>query len=140
MILSAERIITAYVETTNWQPFGKKAMRYYQDITHAKETYLQHGVLHAHQPWKYSMDRLLIDSEVVSTDFEIQNLCKNYCFNQNDLIPAGMPRYDYLNENEKSDRRILLAPSWRKYLVRQKKTGNGLEFKMYLLNLSFLKS
>ena len=38
LFLSAERIITAYVETTNWQPFGKKAMRYYQDITHAKVT------------------------------------------------------------------------------------------------------
>lgn len=139
LFLSAERIITAYVETTNWQPFGKKAMRYYQDITHAKVTYLQHGVLHAHQPWKYSMDRLLIDSEVVSTDFEIQNLCKNYCFNQNDLIPAGMPRYDYLNENEKSDRRILLAPSWRKYLVRQKKDGQWLGIQNVFAKSLFFK-
>ena len=139
LFLSAERIITAYVETTNWQPFGKKAMRYYQDIVNAKVTYLQHGVLHAHQPWKYSMDRLLIDSEVVSTDFEIQNLCKNYCFHQSDLIPAGMPRYDYLNQNEKSDKRILFAPSWRKYLVRQKKDGQWLGIKNVFAKSLFFK-
>ena len=123
LFLAAERIITAYVESVNWNPFGNKAMRYYQDIFQAEVTYLQHGVLHAHQPWKYSMDRLLIDAEVVSTKFEIKNLCENYCFSKKNLIAAGMPRYDYLDASSKSERRILFAPSWRKYLVRQKKDG-----------------
>lgn len=123
LFLGAEKIITAYVERTNWTPFSDKVMKNYSDLFDGEVVYLQHGVLHAHAPWKYSLDRLLIDKEVISTDFERRNLCENYCFEERNLIPAGMPRYDFIDPETKPKRKILLAPSWRKYLVRQQRDG-----------------
>ncbi|MBR1828674.1 MAG: glycosyltransferase family 2 protein, partial [Atopobiaceae bacterium] len=86
LFLAAERIITAYVERNNWIPFGPNLVKYYQDLFHAEVVYLQHGVLHSHQPWKYSRDRILIDKEVVSTQFEIDNLKNNYCFTDETIL------------------------------------------------------
>lgn len=123
LFLAAEKVITAYVERVNWMPFTNQEMRSHLDIFDAEVVYLQHGVLHAHQPWKYSLDRLLIDREVISTGFERQNLLENYCFEERNLIDAGMPRYDFIDSDAKPKRKILLAPSWRKYLVRQKRDG-----------------
>ena len=123
LFLAANKIVTAYVEQGNWMPFTPKEMKYYTDIFNAKVTYLQHGVLHSHMPWKYSLDRLLIDFEVVSTQFEVDNLCENYGFYDKNLIKAGMPRYDFIDSSAKPGRKILFAPSWRSFLVHPE--GNG---------------
>ena len=123
LFLAAEKIITAYVEGVNWNPFDDIGFKYFSDLFDAQITYLQHGVLHAHLPWKYSLDRLLIDREVVSTSFEADNLRENYRFAEKNLIRAGMPRYDLIDQNAPAKRKILIAPSWRKYLVTQKPDG-----------------
>lgn len=118
LFLVAERIVTAYVERANWVPLDASGLRRYGDLFHAEISYLQHGVLHAHMPWKYSLDRLLIDEEIVSTPFEEENLCENYGFSAENIVPAGMPRYDFIDASERPKHKILLAPSWRKFLVR----------------------
>ena len=123
LFLSAEKILTAYIETNNYMAFSENAMKYYNDLFHADIVYLQHGVLHAYQPWKYSLDRLLIDKEVISTRFEHTNLIENFCFDKDSLIKAGMPRYDFIDSKASAQRKILFAPSWRKYLIRQKSDG-----------------
>lgn len=116
--LYADKVITAYVEQNNCSPYTKKSFSNYIDISKNPEVvYLQHGVLHAHMPWKYSIDRLLIDKEVVSTSFEINNLINNYSFTKSDLIESGMPRYDYIKQEKKAKNVILFAPSWRNYLI-----------------------
>ena len=126
LFLVSECVITAYAERANWIPFGINMMRNFEDLFRGKVIYLQHGVLHSHQPWKYSRDRLLIDAEVISTQFERDNLCNNYCFDDTRLIMSGMPRYDFIDAQAKPSRKILLAPSWRKFLVRQKADGQWL--------------
>ncbi len=121
--LYANKIITAYIEQNNCSPFTKKSFLNYIDISKNPEIiYLQHGVLHAHMPWKYSIDRLLIDKEVISTTFEKNNLIENYSFAEHNLIESGMPRYDYISHDKKTKNVILLAPSWRNYLIG--KQGN----------------
>ncbi len=123
LFLLAEKILTAYVEQANYMAFGQSMYRRYADLFNAEIVYLQHGVLHAHQPWKYSMDRLLIDKEVVSTSFEVSNLMNVYGFKKNELIASGMPRYDTMDLSATPERKILFAPSWRSYVVKQKKDG-----------------
>ena len=140
LFLSAEMIITAYVEQANWSPFDGVGLPFFTDMFSAKIVYLQHGVLHAHTPWKYSKDRLLIDKEVVSTPFETQNLCENYCFNSDDLIKAGMPRYDYIDSTASPKKKILVALSWRKFLVRQKPDGQWMGVPTIFENSDFYKS
>mgnify|MGYP003319000049 CR=1 FL=1 len=54
----AEKIITAFAEYNNYNPFHQQLWKYYNDAFKAEVIYLQHGVLHAFLPWKYSKDRL----------------------------------------------------------------------------------
>lgn len=124
--LAAEKIITAYAEHNNYNPFPAFVWKNYTDLFKAEVIYLQHGVLHAYLPWKYANDRLTaFDREVISTSFEMENFTKNYGFRECDLIPAGMPRYDFIDiEAAKSEKKILFAPTWRKYLIGMDKDGN----------------
>lgn len=118
LYLKSKRVITAYAEFNNCSPYTKKSLKNYSDLfIMPKIVYLQHGVLHAHMPWKYSFDRLLVDKEVVSTEFEKKNLIENYTFTEEHIIDAGMPRYDFSDNSKESKNRILFAPSWRNYLI-----------------------
>lgn len=125
LFLSSEKIITAFAEYNNYNPFLNPLWKYYTDLFDAEVIYLQHGVLHAFLPWKYSNDRLnAVDREVVSTTFELRNMTENYGFRECDLIPAGMPRYDFMDvEGAKSEKKILFAPTWRKYLIGVNSSG-----------------
>ncbi len=123
MYLGAEKIITAFVENENYLPFYADAYPYYNDLFGGEVYYLQHGVLHAHLPWKYSYDRLDISGEVVSTDYEVKNFTENYFFPSEALIKSKMPRYDYVDDTAQKKKIILFAPSWRKYLISHKGEG-----------------
>lgn len=126
LFLSSEKIITAFAEYNNYNPFRSVLWKFYTDLFKAEIIYLQHGVLHAFLPWKYSNDRLnAIDREVISTTFEVRNMTENYGFRECDLIPAGMPRYDFMDIDEaKSENKILFAPTWRKYLIGVDASGS----------------
>lgn len=140
MHLDADRIITSYIEHENWCPFTQKSLRGLADIIHYDIVYLQHGVLHAHMPWKFGADNRLFDYEVVSTQFEIDNLVSNYGFQRKQLLESGMPRYDLVDPNTAPQRKILFAPSWRKNLVAEQQ---GLRFtakKSAFLESSFWKA
>lgn len=116
--LKAEKVITAYAENNNCCPYTMTSIRNYSDLFIKPELiYLQHGILHAHTPWKYSFDRLLIDKEVISTNYEKENLIKNYSFSEEHLIESGMPRYDIISQTDTPKNKILFAPSWRNYLI-----------------------
>lgn len=124
MYLNAEKIITAFVEQENYLPYYSDVYSEYIDLFGGEVFYLQHGVLHAHVPWKYSYDRLDIAGEVVSTDYEVENMKYNYFFPDEALIKSKMPRYDYFDiDNESKKNVILFAPSWRKYLITHKAGG-----------------
>ena len=137
--LKAKKVITAYIENKNCSPYTENSLKNYSDLFIKPElVYLQHGVLHAHMPWKFSYDRLLVDKEVVSTNFEVENLKKNYCFTDNHLIKSGMPRYDFISLDAKPKNKILFAPSWRRYLIDNQK-GNWVPTKKKFKDSEFFK-
>lgn len=124
LYLKCEKVITAYIENYNYLPFDLNTYGHYRDINEPEIIYLQHGVLHAHQPQKYSLEKLNIDKEVVSTFYEIDNLIRNYHFTYEHLIFSGMPRYDYIDTKSINIKnKILLAPSWRQYLIATNGAG-----------------
>lgn len=147
MYLKAEKIITAFIENENYLPFYADAYPHYNDLFGGEVYYLQHGVLHAHLPWKYSYDRLDISGEVVSTDYEVKNFTENYFFPPEALIKSKMPRYDYIDNKVQKKKIILFAPSWRKYLISHKGEGGWtaerekfIQSDFYRETLAFLKS
>ena len=95
--------------------------------------YLQHGVLHINMPWKYSRECILADKIVISTEEE-KRLLEINNYRDEDLICAGMPRFDYISKG-KSKNKILFAPSWRSYLV-----GNNTNRKWQSLDEKFYQS
>jgi len=120
LFLNADKILTAYVEKNNVYPFSAEEFRQVKDLVHFETVYLQHGILHASIPWKYTPESLQIDKVVVSSGFEISNFIEHYNFRRQDIYPVGMPRLDALKKTgagKGQKGRILFAPSWRNYLI-----------------------
>nr|WP_288823414.1 glycosyltransferase [uncultured Mogibacterium sp.] len=140
LFLMAELIVTAFAEIYNYSPMTMKDFKKYSFVLNfPKIVYLQHGVLHAHLPWKYSLDRLKFDKEVISSHYEEENLIENYGFDRNHLIKAGMPRYDCIDLSQKSRKKILYAPTWRRYLIDRKENDWVSDVDGFV-NSSFYKS
>jgi len=114
LFLQAEKLLVSFSEARTYMPVGTAHVT---DFVRHEVIYLQHGVLHAHMPWKYAFDRMNLDRMVISTHFERKNLIENYGFREENLLPAGMPRFEQMDRGAIPQRKILLGPSWRNYLV-----------------------
>ncbi len=126
LFVSAEKILTAFVEPYNYNPMTPAEYSSLSDLMHYELIYLQHGILHATLPWKYTPERSLADRVVVSSYFEKENFRKNYNFREQDILPTGMGRFNRIapkTETDDSVRRILFAPTWRQYLISQATDG-----------------
>lgn len=133
--LSADKILTSFYGLQDFLCYPAGAFKYFSDLTTFELVYLQHGVLHAHLPTMYSLDRMMLDKEVVSTQFEVDNLKKNYCFDDSFLIKSGMPRLAHIPKDKAPEKKILFAPSWRKFLVESDGMGSWIP-----KNETFVKS
>ncbi|MFS0942955.1 hypothetical protein IGK28_002080 [Enterococcus sp. DIV0182] len=115
-------ILGAYQGFDEIFPYGKELYELIKDKISFDFVYLQHGVLHATTPWIYSKERTYIDKFVVSSEYEKENLIKNYGYTEKDILLTGMARFDIKNKETKviekpSEKRILFAPSWRNTLI-----------------------
>lgn len=135
--LCADKIITSFYGLRDILSYPYGAFPYFSDIANFDIIYLQHGVLHANLPLMYSLDRMMLDKEVISTNFELESLQKNYCFDESFLIKSGMPRYDHIDKTKKAEKKILFAPSWRKFLVLPDGKGSWLPNEKAFLNSEF---
>ncbi len=117
LFIRAEKIITAFIEEVNLYPFHAENKKFYMDLMNSEIIYLQHGILHATLPWKYTPERLEVDRVVASSYFEINNFTNKYGFRKKDVLSCGMPRFEKMNKDKKPINRILYAPSWRMYLI-----------------------
>ncbi|QTU84178.1 bifunctional glycosyltransferase/CDP-glycerol:glycerophosphate glycerophosphotransferase [Xiamenia xianingshaonis] len=135
----ADKLLCSDIDRGSYHAFGMKLARSFVNYFNAEIIYLQHGVLWAHMPWYYSYDRTLCDFEVISTPFENKNLCQNYGFAESDLIPCGMTRYDYIDAAKQPERKILVCPSWRSYLVGKLKKNGRSGLKQRFLSSDYYK-
>lgn len=117
LFMQASVILTAYAQRNYYCPFKGKEILYLQDLWNYKVVYLQHGILHATLPWQYGNDRIALDKIVVSSEFEKKNMIDKYAYREDEIIDSGMVRLDYIDRAAKPKNRILIAPSWRHYLI-----------------------
>lgn len=117
LYISCRKILTSFCEASSFTPLIPKHKRFFFNLTDFEVIYLQHGILHATTPTKYSKDRVYVNRIVVSSQFELQNFIEHYGYQKADLIPTGMARYDYVDLTRKAKNRILYAPSWREKLI-----------------------
>ena len=88
--------------------------------------YLQHGVLHVPLESMYSKEFTEIDKFVISSNFEKENLIEKYNYKLEDLILSTMSRNNSQEFNittTRTRKRIVFAPSWRKYLIGKLEDG-----------------
>lgn len=135
LFLNSKKIITSFSDLQVYCPFDN-AIRFYKDIANYELIYLQHGILHASLKNLYLKRLTEIDKFVISSNFEKENLIKNYNYSLNNLLETGMPRMNdvKINTNVKKDT-ILFAPSWRTYLI-----GNSVNIKRELKVNDFVNS
>lgn len=128
LFVSAEKILTAFVEPYNYNPLTGAENAALSDLKRYELIYLQHGILHATLPWKYTPERSLADRIVVSSYFEQKNFHENYNFREQDILPTGMGRFSRIAPKvpQEGPRRILFAPTWRQYLIGQAADGTWL--------------
>ena len=116
LFLKSDKIITSFSNIQEFCPLYKK-MQYYKDICKFDVIYLQHGVLHATCIKIYSKEYTPLDKIVISSHFEKNSFVHKYNYSEKDLITCGMPRLEDNLEKEIPQNKIILAPSWRNYLV-----------------------
>lgn len=123
LLLACKKIISAYIEYANLFPFREADLELYSNKFNFEIIYLQHGVLHAVMPWKYSPEKIAADKVVVTTVEEAKLFVSNG-FLESDLIKVGMPRFELLNKKNEHKKKILFAPSWRQYLIGEYVNNN----------------
>ncbi len=138
--LASSKILSSFYGLLDFICYNGGAFKFFSDLTNFEVIYLQHGVLHAHLPTMYSLDRTMLDKEVVSTEFEVKNLTENYCFDESFLIKSGMPRLGHIDTSGKPEKKILFAPSWRKFLVLPDGKGSWKPNEKQFLNSEFYKN
>lgn len=118
LYLSAKKVLSAFFGLSPISPFGSEEEEFkYSDIIKFEIVYLQHGVLHAALRTYNAVEKCRAEKIVVSSQFEVDNYMRNYHYTREDLIASGMPRYDQIDFKCEPKKRILYAPSWRKYLT-----------------------
>ena len=141
LFLCSRKILTASSDFHSILPFTEFAYEVYKESgTQPEIIYLQRSILNLHQPMIYSADRIWADKEVISTQFEKDNLIANYGFSEEKLILCGMPSYDIINFWESPKKRILYAPSWRQYLVDHRGEGDFPIDNVFLRSVFFTES
>ena len=135
LFLASDRIITAYIEDKNINPFANDEYSLVKRFVNHQVVYLQHGILHAHLPWKYAPGRIGADRIVVSSNYELENFHNTYHFPEYMLVPSGMSRFEIIDKNCPQTEKILFAPSWRNHLI-----GAAVGNKWTLTESAFLSS
>jgi CDP-glycerol glycerophosphotransferase (TagB/SpsB family) len=116
--LLADKIIAsqADVETTN--PFIRQ-LDHYVDLFNFDFVFLQHGIIrHNLSSWLNRFNKN-INLFITSAQIEYDSIFINpYYYSRDAVLLSGLPRYDYLED--KSAGKLILAPTYRKNLVKQK--------------------
>ena len=115
MYLNAKLIASSHACKDFYMPFGIKKLKYYIDLLDYKFVWLQHGIIHNNVAKSINKYNANIDYFVVSgfqEQKEIQKEC--YFYDPSKVILTGMPRYDYLEADNRNI--ISLLPTWRRSL------------------------
>ncbi|RKS19543.1 CDP-glycerol glycerophosphotransferase (TagB/SpsB family) [Arthrobacter sp. AG1021] len=129
LMLHASVILNAYDVDTYTLPKSWDKMDYLQYLrprTRTKRVFLQHGVIY--RDTASGLHRLVqgYDYFVTTTNDETSYVSKELSYGSNRAVRSGLPRFSKLtNKKTDSTRRILFAPTWRKYVVTPSYLTNG---------------
>ena len=119
LFLNANKIITSIDEPWVKNPFGEDE-KYVRDLFQFKIIYLKNGIIK--DDLSMFMNKILKNYNLLisSSKKEYESLLNiNYGYSEDNIILAGMPRFDNFKKLEKlikKEKLILIFPTWRKYI------------------------
>ncbi len=124
MHLQADKIISSQADVEITNPF-RRQFDHFADLMNFDFVFLQHGIIrHDLSGWLNRFNKN-IALFVTTAQPEYESLLKNaYYYREDQIVMSGLPRYDMLESNPQN--KIILAPTYRKYLIRMKTNKNGL--------------
>ena len=126
LFLLSDKIISAHADEIVINPLGK-GKKFLSDLYNHKYIFLQHGVTKDDlSPW-LNINKKDIAMFVTSTKEEYASLnYYNYNFGENVAKLTGMPRYDYLLDNDvEGKKQVVIMPTWRNSLVSKTDIKTG---------------
>ena len=117
--LRCEWILTSELSLEAVSPFRHKKLERLAErlFLRRRLVYLQGGVHQFAGPDELYAESGLAEKVVVSAPAEFECFRDKYGYNPEQLIPAGLARYDALDRSAARKGSILFAPDWRKYLM-----------------------
>ena len=119
LFLKADKILLSVFENWVYNPFGIDG-KYMIDLYHFDFIHLQSGILRdklSRNPNGYKKN---FDLLMTSSKKEYKTILEyNYDYNYDNIAITGMARFDnlkILQKNMKSEKLILIYPTWRKYI------------------------
>lgn len=96
------------------------------NIFHPHNVFLQHGIIKDNLDWLHK-ENTVLDYFVTSTIPEQQYVQENYGYRKDQIILTGLPRFDDLHEFVTKPNRIIVMPTWRKWLRLKSERNNELD-------------
>ena len=139
LYLISDYILSSSADDDAVRPF-KGHYEPYKDLEKPiKRVFLQHGIiLHDLSRWlnKYEMN---FYGFICSSEKEKESLLKNdYAYHKKNIWLTGLARYDQLSN--KKEKTIIIAPTWRQYLLGEKEDDDHRELKTNYLYSNYYKT
>ena len=128
LLLLSDYSISSQTDKFTRNPFESKK---YSDGLHdfiasTRFVFLQHGIIIEDLTGWLNIRRQNIFGFVTSTNAEYDLISKGeYGYREDNVWLTGMPRYDLLEDCSNDDNRIVIMPTWRRYLTKGQKTETG---------------
>ena len=111
----ADKVISSHCDPICTNPLNRN---YFSTCYKFDFIFLQHGIIKDNLSKTYSIYRNNMKLFITSTNYEYSLICNNPnygCF-ENYTKLTGLPRFDFLSN--KSEKCILVMPTWRKYCLK----------------------
>lgn len=121
--LLADKIISSQFDVEVTNPFIRQGA-HYVDLFNFDFIFLQHGIIRHNLSERLNRYAANVRLFITSAEKEYNSIFSNpYYYEKEYILLSGMPRYDYLKSEPK--RKLILAPTYRKYLAKQRTDKNG---------------
>ena len=115
LFINSKYIFSSHTMPEFYSAFDIDSLQYYKDLFDYKFVWLQHGITINDISKAANKYIKTIDYIVSATIPEFEEFhSQKYCYDKDDIILTGFPRYDYLEDD--SQNIITIAPTWRRGL------------------------
>ena len=114
--LNAKVIYSSHNAVNFFYPFEPSQYSWYADLLSYKFVWLQHGVTKDNIQKEANKLNTMDDFIVTASTWEFSEFNKTgYLYSEGDILFSGFARFDKLNDTKQ--KKIIVAPTWRKELV-----------------------